>query len=95
MTFKVNIGHAESHLLEFSYNQVLGNLVIRIDGKVAKRDFRFLSLFLVKSYELKVGITEKLVVRIEKERKLFLSFLRPQKYRVFVDGELVRSFEGF
>jgi hypothetical protein len=31
---------------------------------------------------------------IEKKRKLFLAGLRPQQYRIFIDGNLVQTYEG-
>jgi len=34
-------------------------------------------------------------IRIEKDRALILSGLRPQRYRVFVDGQLIVKKEGF
>jgi hypothetical protein len=34
-------------------------------------------------------------IRIEKQRPVLLAGLRPQTYRVFVDGELVQERKGF
>jgi hypothetical protein len=53
------------------------------------------SMSLVKTYEFYVGTNERHAVKIEKQRKLFLAGLRPQKYRVYVDGRLMQQYEGF
>jgi hypothetical protein len=58
------------------------------------KDLRMFSLSLVKRYEFVVGVQEQHEVAIEKERKLLLAGLRPQKYRVFADGKLIQSCEG-
>jgi hypothetical protein len=53
-----------------------------------------LSLKLTKRYEFTVGTTEQHQIAIEKKRKLFLAGVRPQQYRVFIDGQLVQTYEG-
>jgi hypothetical protein len=45
-------------------------------------------------FEFNVGQQEQHKVAIEKQRALLLAGLRPQKYRVFVDGQLIQSSEG-
>ena len=45
-------------------------------------------------FEFNVGTHEPHKVAIEKERKLLLAGLRKQKYRAFVDGKLIQSYEG-
>jgi hypothetical protein len=72
----------------------IGNLKITVDGNSVVKDLRMFSLSLVKRYEFEVGVQEQHKVAIEKVRKLLLAGLRPQKYRVFVDGKLVQSYEG-
>ncbi|HZI49055.1 MAG TPA: hypothetical protein VFD75_14765, partial [Pyrinomonadaceae bacterium] len=72
----------------------IGNLEIKVDGQPAVKDFRFASLKLTKRYDFVVGFNEKHQVAIEKKRKLFLAGLRPQRYRVFIDGQLVQTYEG-
>ena len=95
MIFSLEIGQREKHLLEFEFDQMLGNLVIKLDGYPVQRDFRMFSFNLVKSYEIDIPGPEPLHVRIEKERELLLAGFRPQKYRVFVNNQLVASYEGF
>ena len=40
------------------------------------------------------GAQDQHRIAIEKKRKLFLAGLRPQQYRIFVDGQLVQTYEG-
>ena len=94
MNFSFNVGEHEQHRIDFSFDRFIGNLEIKVDGQTALKDFRTLSLSLTKRYELVVGIREKHRVVIEKKRKLFLAGVRPQQYRVFIDGQLVHTYEG-
>lgn len=95
MDFSLEIGQTEKHLLEFHFNQMVGDLVIKVDGNPVVKDFRMFSFSLVKTYAFDVPGTEPLSVQIEKERRLFLAGVRPQKYRVFVNGQLIKTYEGF
>ncbi len=94
MNFTFEVGE-EKHLVEFYFNQIWGNLKITVDGHSVVTDFRLFSLNLVKKYEFYVGRFEKHLVRIEKERKLFFAGFRKQKYRIFVDDNLIGEHEGF
>ena len=94
MKFSFLVGFQEQHQIDFSFDQVIGNLEIRVDGEPLVKDFRMLSLKLTKRYEFTVGIAEQHLIAIEKKRKLFLAGLRPQQYRVFIDGRLVQTHEG-
>lgn len=94
MNFSFIIGQEEKHRVDFSFDQVIGNLEIKVDGQTAIKDFRFASLKLTKRYEFIVGVSEKHSVAIEKRRKLFLAGMRPQQYRVFIDGQLVHTYQG-
>ena len=94
MQFSFTVGVNEQHRVDFSFDQFIGNLEIKVDGQTAIKDFRFASLSLTKRYELMVGIDEKHHVAIEKRRKLFLAGLRPMQYRIFIDGRLVQTYEG-
>ena len=88
------VGVNEKHQVDFSFDQTWGNLEVRVDGQPAVKDFRLLSLWLTKRYELTFGENEKHHVAIEKKRKLFLAGLRPMQYRIFIDGHLVQTYEG-
>jgi hypothetical protein len=94
MQFSFTVGNHEQHRVDFSFDQFIGNLEIKVDGQPAVKDFRFASLKLTKRYDFVVGFNEKHQVAIEKKRKLFLAGLRPQRYRVFIDGQLVQTYEG-
>ena len=94
MNFSFTVGSNEQHRVDFAFDQVIGNLEIKVDGETAIKDFRFASLKLTKRYELTVGVNEKHNLVIEKKRKLFLAGVRPQRYRVFIDGQLIQTFEG-
>ena len=94
MQFSFEVGKHEKHLVSFEFNQMIGNVSIKVDGQEVASDLRLLSLSLVKTYEFVVGTGERHTVRIEKRRKLFLAGLRPQQYRVFVDNRLVQEHEG-
>ena len=94
MQFSFMVGVQEKHQVDFSFDQFMGNLEIRVDGQPAVKDFRMLSLRLTKRYEFSVGVNEKHHISIEKKRKLFLAGLRPQQYRIFIDENLVQTYEG-
>jgi hypothetical protein len=94
MQFSFKVGVTEAHQVDFSFDQFIGNLEIRVDGQTVVKDFRFASLKLTKRYDFVVGVNEKHHVTIEKTRKLFLAGLRPQQYRVLIDGQLVQTYEG-
>jgi hypothetical protein len=46
------------------------------------------------SFDQFVGNLELHQIAIEKKRKLFLAGLRPQRYRIFIDGQLAQTYEG-
>ena len=94
MQFSFIVGAHEKHQVDFSFDQFIGNLEIKVDGQRVVKDFRMLSLFLTKRYEFTVGAQERHQVAIEKKRKLFLAGFRPQKYRILIDGQLVQTYEG-
>ena len=94
MQFSFNVGVNEKHRVDFSFDQFMGNVDILVDGQSAIKDFRMFSLSLTKRYEFTVGVEEQHAVVIEKKRKLFLAGLRPQQYRIFIDGQLVQTYEG-
>jgi len=94
MQFSFMVGIEEKHQIDFSFDQFVGNLEIRVDGQPLVKDFRMFSLKLTKRYEFTVGTTEQHQIAIEKKRKLFLAGVRPQQYRVFIDGQLVQTYEG-
>jgi hypothetical protein len=49
----------------------------------------------VKRYTFVVGQGERREVTIEHERPVVLGGLRPNKYRVFVDGQMTEMHQGY
>jgi hypothetical protein len=94
MQFSFEVGEHEKHVVSLDYNQMIGQLSIAVDNREVINELRVFSLSLVRKYEFFVGTSERHAVRIEKERKLFMAGLRNQKYRVYVDGRLIREYEG-
>jgi hypothetical protein len=94
MKFSFQVGIQEQHQVDFSFDQFVGNLEIRVDGQPLVKDFRMFSLRLTKRYEFTVGTQELHQIAIEKKRKLFLAGFRPQRYRIFIDGQLAQTYEG-
>jgi len=62
---------SEQHQVDFSFDQFIGNLEIRVDGQPVVKDFRMLSLSLTKRYEFTVGQAEQHHVAIEKKENYF------------------------
>lgn len=94
MQFSFEVGFEEKHQVSLDYNQMVGLLTISVDGQPVIQEKRMFSLSLVRKYEFEVGVHERHHVRIEKERKLFLAGVRNQKFRVYLDGQLIREHEG-
>jgi hypothetical protein len=94
MQFSFIVGESEKHQVDFSFDQFVGNLEIRVDGQPVIKDFRMFSLSLTKRYDFIVGVNERHQVAIEKKRKLFLAGLRPMQYRIFIDGQLAQTYKG-
>jgi hypothetical protein len=94
MYFSFEVGVEEKHVVSLDYNQMVGLMSISVDNREVISELNMFSFSLVKAYEFFVGVNERHAVKIEKERKLFLAGLRKQKYRVYVDGHLIREEEG-
>lgn len=90
MKFSLEVGEIERHLVEFSFDQLFGQLVIKVDKKEVKRSVRLFNEPIKETHTLRVGDGERLVVRIEKERKQLLG----QRCRVFLNDRLFKLYEG-
>ena len=90
MKFNLEIGEAEKHVVEFNFDQLLGQLVIMVNKREVKRSFRLFNEPLKETHTLQVGSGEGVIVRIEKERKLLFG----QKCRVFLNDRLYKYYEG-
>ncbi len=90
MKFNLEIGEAEKHMVEFNFDQLLGQLVIMVNKLEVKRSVRLFNEPLKETHTLLVGSGEGVIVRIERERKLLFG----QKCRVFLNGRLYKYYEG-
>ena len=90
MKFCIEVGEAEHHTIEFNFNQLLGQLSIRVNKQEVKRNGRLFNEPLAETHTLEVGEHERIVVRIEKERKQLFG----NKCRVFLNDRLYKYYEG-
>ena len=90
MKFCLEVGELERHVIEFNFNQLLGELRIFVNRREVKRNVRLFDEPLTESHTLQVGRDERINVRIEKERKLLFG----QKCRVFLNDRLFKCYEG-
>ena len=90
MKFNLEVGETEKHLVEFNFDQLRGQLVISVNKQEVKRSVRLFNEPIKETHTLQVGDGERLIVRIEKERKLLFG----QKYRVFLNERLYKYYEG-
>ena len=90
MKFNVEFGEGEVNLLEFSFNQLFGKSVIKLNHHVVKEETRWFSEPLRQTHVLEGGTRERWHVKIEKERKL----LYGQLCRVFINQRLAKVIEG-
>lgn len=100
MRFAFEVGDAEKARVEFYRNPWVGTMRITADGQqVAFVDPAQLSTHFdfrwVKRYMFVVGRTERHEVTIEHERPTLLGGLRPNMYRVFVDGQRTEEHRGY
>lgn len=91
MKFTLEVGEIEKHVIEFNFNQLLGNLVIRVDNETVVQSTRVFNEPVNEIFDFMVGCHEKAAVRIEKRRKQLFG----HRNRVFVDNRLARVVEGF
>jgi Fas apoptotic inhibitory molecule (FAIM1) len=90
MKFKIKVGEVEKHLVEFSFNQLAGSLLIKVDDKPIHRSVRLFNEPLAEVYHFVVGQEERSDVRIEKMRKQLFGY----RNSVYVDGRLANVFVG-
>jgi len=90
MKFSIEVGASEKHVIEFTFNQLLGQSIVCVDGQEVFRKQRWLSEPLVDSYDFEIGQFEPVRVRIEKERKLIFA----SKYRIYLDNRLTQLRQG-
>ena len=91
MKFNIEVGQTEKHIVEFSFNQLCGDLVIRVDHKPVCQSTRLFNEPVHEVYDFVVDGNEKYAVRIEKQRKPLFGY----RNTVYVDNRLTRVIEGF
>jgi hypothetical protein len=98
--FTLEVGEDEKSRIEFSRNSFTGAMQTLVNGeRVAEESWLEPSTHIgftrKRRHEFVVGKDEKHQVVIEKERALIFGGVRPQTYRVFVDGQLVHEQSGY
>ena len=68
LKFCVEIGEVEKHVIEFNFNQLLGQFSVKINRRKVKRNTWLLNEPGREVSTFEVGREERLSVRIEKER---------------------------
>lgn len=100
MKITVEVGNTERSRIEFSRNWFTGAMQILVNGEqVAQQSglapsthFSFIRKW---RHEFMTGKSEKHQVVIERERPLAIAGIRPQQYRVYVDGALIHEQSGY
>jgi len=69
MTFTMEVGNTDKHLVEFKFNQLRGTLLIRVDEQAIFQSKRIFNEPIREVYEFVIDGAEKSEVRIEKHRK--------------------------
>ena len=90
MKFVIESGTQEKHLIEFTFNQLLGRSVVKVDGREVFKKARWFSEPLADRYEFEIGQFEPVRLRIEKQRKLLFA----SKYCVYLDNRLTQYHQG-
>ena len=90
MTFTIEVGEAEKHIIDFNFNQLLGKLVIQVNRQEVKRSLRPINEPVRETHVIELGGVEDLTVRIEKERRQLVG----SKCRVFLNDRLFKFYEG-
>ena len=91
MRFIIEVGEVEKHLVEFSFNQLAGSLLIQVDNQPVLKTKRVFNEPVREVFQFMVGDAERLPVRIEKQRKPLFG----HRNCVYVAERLTRVVEGF
>ena len=91
MKFTLEIGDSEKHVVEFEFNQLMGQLCIMVDKQPVFQKRRFFNEPVNEVYNFVVGTKERAAVRIEKQRRQLFG----HRHRVYVDNRLARVCNGF
>jgi hypothetical protein len=89
MKFTIEVGEVEKHRVEYSFNPLLGILVVKVDGKTVKRHVRLVNEPMHESHAIHVGKRELQDIRFERARTS--TFTR--RGCVFVNNRLLKVVE--
>jgi hypothetical protein len=90
MKFAIEVGETEKHRLHYHFNQLLGSMMITVNGKPVKESLRLINEPVLEVHVVVVGKNEKSTIRIEKERKPLVG----HRNRLYVNNRLVKVLEG-
>jgi hypothetical protein len=92
--FYFDVGQAERHRVDFSFDRMWGKIKITVDGSLVDTDRLLLSFRLTRRFQFNVGQSEQHAVVIEKTRKPLFGGLLPSDYRVWIDGQPAYVMDG-
>ena len=87
MRFKIEVGELERHTIDFNFSQLAGNLEISVDDKLIVQSKRLMNEPIREVYDLVIGESERIAVRIEKQRKPLFGHRR----RVWINNRLTQA----
>ena len=90
MKFTLEVGEVEKHTIDFSFNQLLGQLVIKVNKREVRRDSWLLDEPVRETHLVELGGDENITVRIEKERRQLVG----NRCCVFLNDRLYKYYEG-
>jgi hypothetical protein len=90
MKFTIEVGDTEKNRLQYQFNQLLGSLLISVNGQPVKESLRLINEPVREVHIVVVGKKEKSTIRIEKERKQLVG----SKNRLYVNDRLIKVLDG-
>ena len=66
MKFTIEVGEIEKHSIEYSFNPLLGTLVVKVDDQPVRKHVRFINEPVRETHALIVGNREKHNVRFDR-----------------------------
>ena len=88
--FSFDLGQVEKHRLEYSFNQLLGRLDIKVNSQPVRQSVRLFNEPVLEVFDFHVGHIERSSVRIEKHRRPLFGHCN----RLFVNNRLMRVYQG-
>ena len=88
------VGERELHVVEYRRDGITGQENIYVDGNIVLRSVTIAVRRGLRVFELFVGDRETHAVRIEARRLPVLRGILPTTCRVFVDNQLMNTYQG-